>query len=120
MSLPPPPERPQEGFYGFLVDRPLAVLMVFVAVAVFGWVSYGQLPLNLMPDLSYPTLTVRTEYPGAAPAEVESQVSRRVEEALSTADGLLSIESRSRAERGDVIVEVNWGTGSSAAAQAAR
>ncbi|MCK6513774.1 efflux RND transporter permease subunit [Myxococcota bacterium] len=120
MSLPPPPERPQEGFYGFLVDRPLAVLMVFVAVAVFGWVSYGQLPLNLMPDLSYPTLTVRTEYPGAAPEEVESQVSRRVEEALSTADGLLSIESRSRAERSDVILEFNWGTDMSAAAQSVR
>ena len=46
--------------------------MVVLAVCVFGWVSYQRLSLNLMPDISYPTLTVRTEYPGTAPEEVET------------------------------------------------
>jgi HAE1 family hydrophobic/amphiphilic exporter-1 len=94
--------------------------MMFMAAAVFGWVSYAQLPLNLMPDLSYPSLTVRTEYSGAAPEEVEARVSKPVEEALSTTDGLVAIESRSRAEQSDVVLEFNWGTDMSAASQGVR
>jgi HAE1 family hydrophobic/amphiphilic exporter-1 len=44
--------------------------MIFLAAVVFGFLSYKRLPLTLMPELSYPTITVRTEYPGAAPEEV--------------------------------------------------
>ena len=55
----------------FTTDRPVAVLMVFLAAIVFGYFSLRQLPVTLMPEMSYPTLTVRTEYPGAAPEEVE-------------------------------------------------
>ncbi len=108
------------GFFALVVDRPVAVLMVFVALAVFGLVSYAQLPLNLMPDLSYPTLTVRTEFPGAAPEEVENQVTRRVEEAVATTGGLISLESRSRAEQSDVVLEFDWGTDMDQAAQSVR
>ena len=46
----------------FTTDRPVAVLMVFLASVVFGYFSLGQLPVTLMPEMSYPTLTVRTEY----------------------------------------------------------
>ena len=104
----------------FIVDRPVAVFMLFCAAAVFGLVSYDQLPLDLMPDLSYPTLTVRTEYPGAAPEEVEAQVSQPLEEALSTSDGLVGIQSRSRAEQSDVVLEFDWGTEMAAASQGVR
>ena len=65
----------------FTTDRPVAVLMVFLAAIVFGYFSLRQLPVTLMPQMSYPTLTVRTEYPGAAPEEVENDISRRIEEA---------------------------------------
>ena len=94
--------------------------MVFVAAAVFGYVSYAQLPLTLMPDLSYPSLTVRTDYSGAAPEEVEAQVSRPIEESLSTTDGLVGIESRSRAELSDVVLTFTWGTDMAAASQGVR
>ena len=60
----------------FSTSRPVALLMVFAAAVVFGFFSYGRLPITLMPELSYPTLTVRTEYAGAAPEEVENDVSR--------------------------------------------
>lgn len=113
----PTREEAAGGFFGLVVDRPVAVLMMFMAAAVFGIVSYSQLPLNLMPDISYPTLTVRTEFPGAAPEEVENQVSRPVEEALSTVDGLVEIESRSRAESSDVVLEFDWDTDMDGAAQ---
>lgn len=108
------------GLFRWIVAHPIAVCMVTIAVFVFGLVSYAQLPLNLMPDISYPTLTVRTEYPGAAPEEVESQVSRPIEEALSTVEGLVEVESRSRAGISDVVLEFNWDTSMNAASQDVR
>jgi len=77
---------------------------------VFGGFSVRLLPLNLMPDISYPKLTVRTEYPGAAPAEVENNVARPLEEVLGVVTGVTRIESVSRAGYGDVILEFAWNT----------
>ncbi len=94
----------------FTTDRPVAVLMVFVAAVVFGYFSLGQLPVTLMPEMSYPTLTVRTEYPGAAPEEVENDISRRIEEQLGVVSGLNEISSISRAGVSDVVMEFVWGT----------
>jgi multidrug efflux pump subunit AcrB len=68
--------------------------MVVMAVAVFGWVSYTRLALTLMPDMSYPSLTVRTEYTGSAPEEVETTISQRLEQELgSSAASLRSVPS---------------------------
>lgn len=94
--------------------------MITIAVVVFGFVGLAQLPLDLMPDISYPTVTVRTEYDGAAPEEVEAQVSRPIEEALSTVEGIVSIESRSRAGISDVVLEFGWGTSMGGAMQDVR
>ena len=63
-----------------------------------------------MPDLSYPTITVRTAADGYAPEEVESQVSQRIEESVATTPGLSKLESRSKANGSDVILSFNWGT----------
>ena len=93
----------------FLVDRPVAILMVFLATVVFGTFSFLRLPVSLMPELSYPTLTVRTEYAGAAPEEVENDVSRPIEEALGVIGGLRRISSISRAGVSDVVLEFSWG-----------
>ncbi len=113
-----PTER--RSIYEVLVGRPVATVMGFLAAVVFGFVSYQSLPLNLMPDLDYPTLTVRTEYPGAAPGEVESQVSRPIEESLSTVPGLASLESISRAGMSDVVLEFDWDSDMSDLSQAVR
>ncbi|MDA1277581.1 MAG: efflux RND transporter permease subunit [Verrucomicrobia bacterium] len=94
----------------FTTDRPVAVLMVFLAAVVFGYFSLGRLPVTLMPEMSYPTLTVRTEYPGAAPEEVENDISRRIEEQLGVVGGLNEISSISRAGVSDVVLEFVWGT----------
>ena len=101
----------------FSTSRPVAVLMVFVAAVVFGFFSYGRLPVTLMPELSYPTLTVRTEYPGAAPEEVENDVSRPIEDALGVVGGLTRISSVSRAGVSDVVLEFSWNTDMSDALQ---
>lgn len=105
------------SFYAALVRRPVTVIMLAIAAAVFGMVSYRRLPLTLMPDLSYPTITVRTELPGAAPEEVEAQVARPVEEALATTEGLVRIESRSRAGVADVVLQLGWGVSLDRASQ---
>ena len=100
--------------------RPVAIAMVVAAVAVFGWVSYERLPLNLMPDISYPTLTVRTEYPGTAPEEVENLISRPIEQALGVVGNLVGVSSVSRAGLSDVILEFGWDTDMDQAVQTVR
>ncbi len=101
----------------FTTDRPVAVLMVFLAAVVFGYFSFNRLPVTLMPELTYPTITVRTEYPGAAPEEVENDVSRPIEESLGVIGGLNRISSISRAGLSDVVLEFVWGTDMSDATQ---
>lgn len=103
----------------FTTNRPVAVLMVFTAAVVFGFFSFKRLPVTLMPELNYPTLTVRTEFPGAAPEEVENEISRPIEEALGVIGGLNEISSVSRSGLSDVVLEFNWGTDMSKATQEA-
>ena len=98
----------RSNFYKFTTERPVAILMVVIGFVVFGWISYQELPLNLMPDMTYPSLTVRTEYLGTAPEEIESTVSRPIEQALGVVDNLVSISSVSKAEQSDVILEFTW------------
>ncbi|MFN2335216.1 MAG: efflux RND transporter permease subunit, partial [Wenzhouxiangellaceae bacterium] len=81
-----------------------------LALLLFGLISLGSLGVNLLPDLSYPTLTVRTELQGAAPAEVETLVSRPIEESVGTVNNVRSIKSVSRTGQSDVVLEFSWGT----------
>ena len=101
--------QPASGF-AITTQRPVAILMIVMAICVFGWVSYQRLSLNLMPDISYPTVTVRTEYPGTAPEEVETLLSRPLEEELSIVPGLVNITSISKAGQSDIILEFEWDT----------
>lgn len=98
------------GLFGLTTKRPVAVAMAFVTLFTFGFVSLGRLPLNLLPDISYPRATVRAEYPGAAPEDVEERVTKRLHEALSVLGNLENISSVSRAGLADVTLEFTWGT----------
>jgi HAE1 family hydrophobic/amphiphilic exporter-1 len=93
------------------IRRPITVGMVTVAVIMFGIVAFGRLPLNLLPDISYPTLTVETKYPQAAPNEVENLVSKPIEEAVAVVSGGQRLYSRSRAGVSEVTMEFGWNTG---------
>ena len=96
--------------FAITAHRPVAILMVVMAVCVFGTMSYQRLALNLMPDISYPTLTVRTVYPGTAPEEIETIVSRPLEQVLGVLPHLVSISSISKAGQSDVVLEFEWDT----------
>ncbi len=92
------------------VRRPVSVAMFTVAACVFGLVALSRLPVNLLPEISYPTLTVETRMPGAAPIEVETLVTRPIEEAASVTPGLRRVTSRSRAGVSEVTLEFVWDT----------
>ena len=64
------------------IQRRVTIMMFTVAIGLFGMVSLSRLDLNLLPDISYPTLTVRTELTGAAPVEIENLLSKPIEEAV--------------------------------------
>jgi hydrophobic/amphiphilic exporter-1 (mainly G- bacteria), HAE1 family len=98
------------GFVDLAVRRRVSVVMAALAVIAFGIVGYGRLTLELFPDITYPSLTVQTEFPDTAPQEVENLVSRPVEEAVGVLRGLQAIHSVSRAGISEVTMEFAWGS----------
>ena len=92
------------------IKRPVTIWMFVLAVMLFGMVSLSRLAINLLPDLSYPTLTIRTDYDGAAPSEVELLISKPIEEAIGIVKNIRQVSSISKAGQSDVILEFNWGT----------
>ena len=90
--------------------RRVTVGMVTLTFVLFGFIALFGLKVNLLPDLTYPTLTVRTEYEGAAPLEIENLISQPVEEAIGVVKNLRKIHSVSRTGQSDVILEFAWGT----------
>ncbi len=92
------------------IKRRVTIAMFTLAVILFGFVSFFRLKINLLPELSYPTLTIRTEYPGAAPIEVENLVSKPIEEALGVVKNVNRVSSISRSGQSDVLLEFAWGT----------
>jgi HAE1 family hydrophobic/amphiphilic exporter-1 len=84
--------------------------MIFLATVVFGIVALNRLSLKLLPEISYPTLTVQTEYPDAAPAEVENFVTRPLEEAVGVVNGLRSVRSVSKPGMSEITLEFTWKT----------
>ena len=114
------PTGTRESGFSITTRRPVAILMVVMAICVFGWVSYQRLSLNLMPDISYPTLTVRTEYPGAAPEEVEMLLARPLEQEVGIVPHLVNMSSISKAGQSDIILEFEWDTDMNAISQDVR
>ncbi len=92
------------------IRRPVTVAMFTLAALVFGLVLLSRLGFNLLPELAYPTLTVRTDFEGSAPAEVENLITRPLEGNLGTVKGLRQIRSVSKAGRSDIYLEFFWGT----------
>jgi HAE1 family hydrophobic/amphiphilic exporter-1 len=84
--------------------------MATLTFVLFGLIALRDLKVNLLPDLSYPTLTVRTDYTGAAPSEIETLVTEPVEEAVGVVKNLRKLTSVSRTGQSDVVLEFAWGT----------
>ena len=98
------------GIVEFSTRRRVTVAMVTITFLLFGFIALNNLKVNLLPDLSYPPLTVRTEYTGAAPTEIETLISEPVEEAVGVVKNLRKLKSVSRTGQSDVVLEFAWGT----------
>ncbi len=102
------------------VKRPVATAMLFVAIILLGLVAMKLLPLDVMPELEYPSITIITVYPGASANEVEEQVSKPLEAVLSGAEYLKDIKSISKENVSFIQLSYNWNTDVTAAANNAR
>ena len=89
----------------FSIQRPVTLFMVTTAVVLFGLVAASRLSVDLLPDVSYPSLTVRTDLPDAAPGDVEQFVTRPVEEGVGVVPGLVRMHSVSRPGQSEVTLE---------------
>lgn len=95
---------------GFSIKRPVTVIMLTLALLIFGVVSVPRLAIELMPDMEFPVAVVVTSYNGASPTEVEKLVTKPVESAIATVSNIDSISSVSMQGASQVIVMFNWGT----------
>lgn len=91
-------------------QRRVTIVMLMTAIVLFGMVSLSRLKLNLLPDISYPTLTVRAELTGAAPVEIENLLTKPIEEAVGVVRNVRLVRSVSRSGQADVTIEFLWGT----------
>jgi HAE1 family hydrophobic/amphiphilic exporter-1 len=94
----------------FSVRKPVTTIMIFSAVILLGIMSWNRLPQELFPPITYPQLTVVTTYENAAPEEIETQITRIIEESIGTVSNLRRITSISKEGISIVIAEFLWGT----------
>ncbi|MEZ7866214.1 MAG: efflux RND transporter permease subunit [Paludibacteraceae bacterium] len=102
------------------IKKPLIVGVIFTLLTIGGILSYTNLNLNLMPKFELPMLTVQTVYPGAGASEVETSVTKRIEDALSTLENLKKISSTSMEGVSVIAIELNAGADANLAVQEAQ
>ncbi len=93
----------------FSVRRPITIYMFMSVLVLLGSIAFMRLPVDLMPEIQNPTLSVRADYPGVAPEEMENLVTRPIESALSSAPGVYRISSTSSEGSCNVRVQFDWG-----------
>lgn len=98
------------SIYRDSVKRPITTLLVFVAVIILGLFSLSKLPIDLYPEIELPAITVMTQYSGANASDIETNISKPVEDALSSISNMKEVTSVSRDNLSVVFVEFEWGT----------
>ena len=92
------------------IERPVTMFMLSAVIILIGAVSLARLPVDLMPDVSYPSITVRVGYNGVGPLEMEELVTRPIEQAMAAVAGLERLESTSSEGNSRVTLNLAWGT----------
>lgn len=97
----------------YLIDKSIsngtAVVVGMILVVLFGLLALTRIPIQLNPTVDQPIITIETEYPGAAPSEVESEITRRQEERLAAVENVRRMKSVSREGQAEVTLEFDWG-----------
>jgi len=102
------------------IHNPVFATMMMAALLVLGLFSYSRLSVEQFPDVSFPVVVIETEYPGAAPENVEEELTRKIEESVNTVSGIKTLSSRSYEGRSVVIVEFDLTVDPKLAAQDVR
>ncbi len=98
------------SIYKTAINRPVTTVLIFTAVIIIGLFSLNRLPIDQFPEIDPPFITVMTTYQGASAGEVETNVTRIIENSLNSIDGLKEITSSSRDNISIVFLEFEWGT----------
>ena len=93
----------------FAIHRPIMMTMISAIVILLGAISLTRLPVDLLPDIQQPTITVRVNYPGVGPLEMEELVTRPLEQALSAVAGLEQLNSNSSEGNANLRLNFSWG-----------
>jgi HAE1 family hydrophobic/amphiphilic exporter-1 len=92
------------------IERPVTMFMASAVIVLLGLISLFRLPVDLMPDVSYPSITVRVGYGGVGPSEIEELIVRPLEQTLAAVPGLEQINSTASEGSGNVSLNFAWGT----------
>jgi HAE1 family hydrophobic/amphiphilic exporter-1 len=98
------------SIYKSAIEKPVTTALIFVAVIVIGVFSLSRLPIDQFPEMDPPFITVMTTYAGASASEIETNVTKLIENSLTSVDGLKELTSSSRDNMSVVSVELEWGT----------
>ncbi len=98
------------SIYKSAVNKPITTLMVFTAIIVMGIYSLINIPVDLYPEIDPPFISVMTTYAGANAADIETNVTKRLEDALNSVDGLKEVTSTSFDNLSIINLEFEWGT----------
>ena len=93
----------------YSIKNPVTVIVAVLMVVLFGGLSLQNIPIQMKPTVDKPEIRITTTYPGAAPQEVEEQITIPIEEKLQATEGLRRITSTSREGRSNVELEYDWG-----------
>jgi len=102
------------------IRRPLTISMVFLAVIIFGFISVSNLPVDLFPNVTFPMMIVLTNYPGAGPEEIETQITEPLEKTLGTVNNIKKVTSTTSENISNIFLEFEWGTDLDAASNDVR
>ena len=97
------------AIYKTAIQKPVTTALIFVAVIVVGIYSFIKLPIDMFPQMDPPYITVMTTYPGASASEMETNVTKYMENALTSVDHLKHITSQSKDNMSMVMLELEWG-----------
>ncbi len=104
----------------FAIHRPVTMFMISATIVLLGSISLTRLPVDLMPDVSYPSLTVRVGYGGVGPLEIEELIIRPLEQSLAAVPGLEQINATASEGNGNIRLNFAWGTDLNEAADEVR
>lgn len=98
------------SIYKTAINKPVTTVLIFVAIMIIGIFCFLRLPIDQFPEMDPPYVTVMTTYPGASSSEVETNVSKLLENSLNSVDGLKEITSSSKDNMSMILMEFEWGT----------